>query len=158
VAACAASLFEWRAAELTEPDPRAERLLEWIQNHFAESITQAQAAVEVKMSPPAFSRWFKARVGRVFQRYLNELRVAKVCARLANHQEPITQAAFKCGYNNLANFNRRFREITRLTPTEFRSQTQQTQEQSARAFLVRLGSHSAVRMPPKAPAVRRASG
>ncbi len=141
------------AADLTVADPRAERLLEWIQSRFTEPITQAQAAAEMKMSPPAFSRWFKARVGRVFQRYLNELRVAKVCARLAGHQEPITQAAFKCGYNNLANFNRRFREITRLTPTEFRSQTQQRQEQHAREFLVRLGTHSAVRLPPK-PAVR----
>jgi AraC-like DNA-binding protein/mannose-6-phosphate isomerase-like protein (cupin superfamily) len=131
------------------PDPRLERLLEWIQNHFAEPITQAQCAAEMKMSPQGFSRWFKFRVGRVFQRYLNELRVAKVCAQLAGQQESITQTAFKCGYNNLANFNRRFREITGLSPTEFRSQTRQMQEQHAREFLVRLGSHSAVRLPPK---------
>lgn len=137
-----------------DADPRAERLLEWIQNHFAEPVTQAQAAARVNMSPPAFSRWFKGRVGRVFQRYLNELRVAKVCARLADNQESITQAAFKCGYNNLANFNRRFRDITGLTPTEFRSQNRQMQERNAREFLIRLGSHSAVRLPPKAPANR----
>ena len=137
------------AVDLAEPDPRVERLLEWIQNHFAEPITQAQAAAELKMSAPAFSRWFKHRVGRVFQRYLNELRVAKVCARLTDQEESITQAAFKCGYNNLANFNRRFREITGFSPTEFRSQTRQRQEQSARDFLVRLGSYSAVRISPK---------
>ena len=134
------------AGDLTEPDSRVERLLEWIQNHFAEPLTQARAAAEVKMSPPAFSRWFKARVGLVFQRYLNELRVAKVCALLADQNKAITQAAFECGYNNLANFNRRFREITRLTPTEFRSQTQQMQQQHAREFLIRLGTHSAVRL------------
>lgn len=134
---------------LAEADLRLEHVLEWIQRHFAEPITQAQAATEAKMSPPAFSRWFKAHVGLVFQRYLNELRVAKVCARLADHQENITQAAFQCGYNNLANFNRRFREITGLTPTEFRSQTRQMQEQSARKVLIRLGSHGAVRIPPR---------
>ncbi len=138
------------AGDLTDPDQRVERLLEWIQDHFAEPITQAHAAAGVKMSPPAFSRWFKSRVGRVFQRYLNELRVAKVCALLAGQKIAITQAAFQCGYNNLANFNRRFREITRLTPTEFRSQTQQMQEQHAREFLIRLGTHGAVRLGPKA--------
>jgi AraC-like DNA-binding protein len=140
------------SAGSTATDPRTEHLLEWIQNHFAEPITQAQAAARVKMSPQAFSRWFKARVGRVFQRYLNELRVAKVCARLVGRQDSVSQAAFNCGYNNLANFNRRFREITGLTPKEFRSQTQQTQERNAREFLIRLGSHSAVRIPPKTPA------
>ena len=134
--------------DLAAPDPRLERLLEWIQHRFAEPITQSESAAEVRMSPPAFSRWFKRRVGRVFQRYLNELRVAKVCARLADHQENITEAAFKCGYNSLANFNRRFREITGLTPTEFRSQTRQMQEQHAREFLVRMGSHSAVKISP----------
>ncbi|HXI70029.1 MAG TPA: AraC family transcriptional regulator [Verrucomicrobiae bacterium] len=133
-----------------ESDPRVEQLLEWVQTHFAEPITQAQAAAEVKMSPAAFSRWFKVRVGRVFQRYLNELRVAKVCGQLTDSEEGITQAAFKCGYNNLANFNRRFREITGLTPTKFRSQTQQMQEQNARNFLIRLGANSAVRISPKA--------
>lgn len=137
------------AGTLTQADPRVERLLEWIHNHFAEPITQAQAGAEVKMSPPAFSRWFKARVGRVFQKYLNELRVAKVCALLADQQNTITLAAYQCGYNNLANFNRRFREITGLTPKEFRSQTQQMQEQHAREFLIRLGTHGAIRLSTK---------
>ena len=134
-----------------------EHVLEWIQNHFADPITQAQAAAEMKMSPAAFSRWFKGRVGRVFQRYLNELRVAKVCGHLADSEENITQAAFKCVYNTLANFNRLFREITGLTPTDFRSQTQQMQEQNARNFLVRLGANSAIRISPKAPIGRLAA-
>lgn len=142
--------------DLAGPDPRLEHLLEWIQDHFAEPITQAQCAAQMKMSPQGFSRWFKLRVGRVFQRYMNELRVAKICAQLVDQHESITQTAFKCGYNNLANFNRRFREITGLSPTEFRSQTRQMQEQRAREFLVRLGSHSAVRISPKAPARSRA--
>ena len=137
-----------------ETDPRLEHLLAWIQTHFAEPITQAQAAAEVKMSPAAFSRWFKSRVGRVFQDYLNELRVAKVCGQLTESDENITQVAFKCGYNNLANFNRRFREITGLTPKIFRSQTKQMQEQNARNFLVRLGANSAIRISPKAPVSR----
>lgn len=130
-------------------DPRLEHLLNWIQKYFAEPITQAQAAAEVKMSPASFSRWFKLRNGCVFHRYLNGLRVAKVCAHLSHEDEHITQTAFRCGYSNLANFNRRFREITGLTPTEFRSHTRQEREQKARQFLTRLGTLSAIRLPPK---------
>ena len=73
------------------------------------------------MSPSAFSRWFKARVGCVFHRYLNEMRVAMVCAKLSGGEGNITETAFQCGYGNLANFNRRFREITGFTPRNFGS-------------------------------------
>jgi AraC-like DNA-binding protein/mannose-6-phosphate isomerase-like protein (cupin superfamily) len=127
-------------------DPRLELLLQWIQGQISGSITQAQAAGEVKMGPAAFSRWFKASVGRVFQRHVNELRVAKVCALLAGGEKSITEAAFKCGYNNLANFNRRFRELTGMTPSMFRNQTRLRQEESARKALICMGAHGAVRI------------
>jgi AraC-like DNA-binding protein len=132
----------------TERDPRLDQVLAWIQRRVAEPITQEQAATEVGMSQAAFSRWFKRCVGRVFHRHLNELRVAMVCARLANGQETITEAAFHSGYNNLANFNRRFREITGFTPSEFRLRTRRMQQDSATAFVMRLGRNGAIRATP----------
>ncbi len=41
------------------------------------------------MSAATFSRWFKQHVGRTFQRYVNEVRVARVCANLAYREENI---------------------------------------------------------------------
>ena len=139
----------------TERDPRLQQVLEWIQRRAAEPITQQQAAAEAGMSPAAFSRWFKSRVGCVFHRHLNGLRVAMVCARLCSGQEGITETAFECGYNNLANFNRRFREITGLTPSEFRLQARRMQQASAATFVMRLGQDGAVRVTPIAVAPRK---
>jgi AraC-like DNA-binding protein len=133
-----------------ERDPRLDQILEWIQRRAAEPITQEQAAAEVGMSPAAFSRWFKRCVGHVFHQHLNELRVAMVCARLASGQESITEAAFHSGYNNLANFNRRFRDITGFTPSEFRLRTLRMQQDSGKAFIMRLGRSGAVRVTPMA--------
>lgn len=147
---------------VSDPDPRLHTVLDWLEHHIALPVSQSTAAAEVNMSAAVFSRWFKQRVGCTFQRYLNELRVARVCAWLVNGPESITEAAFGCGYNNLANFNRRFREITGLTPTEFRSQTRQMQECSLHKFLMRLGRHEAVRVAPDArglsPALPTAAG
>jgi transcriptional regulator GlxA family with amidase domain len=54
-------------------------------------------------------------------RYVNELRVARACRRLTETDEPIASIAFEAGFGNLANFNRRFKEIKGSRPREFRS-------------------------------------
>ena len=138
--------------EASDPDPRLHAVLDWLDQHIVLPVYESAAAAEANMSAAVFSRWFKQRVGCTFQRYVNELRVARVCMWLANGVESITQVAFECGYNSLANFNRRFREITGLSPTEFRSQTRQMQELSLHASLIRLAawgrSRGAVRAGP----------
>jgi AraC-like DNA-binding protein/quercetin dioxygenase-like cupin family protein len=134
--------------EASDPDSRLRTVLDWLEQHIALPVSESAAAAAANMSAAAFSRWFKQRVGCTFERYLNELRVARVCARLVNGPESITEAAFGCGYNSLANFNRRFRELTGLSPTEFRSQTRQMQEGSLHRFLIRLGRPGAIRVVP----------
>ncbi|MCX6875908.1 MAG: AraC family transcriptional regulator [Verrucomicrobia bacterium] len=116
------SLHATEDALAARPNPRLEELLDWIGRSLGEPITQHQAAARLKMSPTAFSRWFKTQIGSVFQRHLNEMRIARVCAHLARGDASVTAAAFASGFNNLANFNRRFQEITGLTPSAFRKQ------------------------------------
>ena len=99
-----------------------EDLLQWIESHSGDPITQNQAAARMRMSPASFSRWFKSNMGCVFNRYLNHIRITKVCAEIARRDLSITEAAYHAGYQNLSNFNRRFREVTGVTPRAFRSQ------------------------------------
>jgi AraC-like DNA-binding protein len=127
-------------------DARLVEVLNLIRQRASESLTQADCARATRMSPPAFSRWFKAQTGRTFQCYLNELRVANVCACLATGKANTTQAAFACGYANLANFYRRFRHVTGLSPREFSSLTRHAREQRVRELIIRHGLHSAVRV------------
>jgi AraC-like DNA-binding protein len=106
----------------TMTNSRLQELLGWIEQRVAEPLTQGQVASHLRMSPSAFSRWFKQQMGCVFQRYLSELRVARACALLTSSSTSITEAAFQSGFNNLSNFNRRFQEVTGLTPRQFRRQ------------------------------------
>lgn len=104
-------------------DQRLHRVLNLIEERLHDRLSQADLAGEVDMPSAAFSRWFKQHMGRTFQRYVNEVRVARVCAHLAQREENnITEVAMNCGYHNLANFNRRFREIRGVTPKSFRTQ------------------------------------
>jgi AraC-like DNA-binding protein/quercetin dioxygenase-like cupin family protein len=160
--------YEYLNAEHTdengrEANPRMQRVLKWVHHRVGEPITQAQAARQVDMSPASFSRWFKTGTGRTFQVYLNELRIAQVCGRLAADQERITDIAYACGYSNLANFNRRFLQVVGITPTEFRSRSRSVERDSARSFILRLGQHGAIRLdpgtcPPRSAFARSAAG
>ena len=99
-----------------------EDLLEWLDLNLGDPLTQQDAAMRLRMSPAAFSRWFKANMGCAFTRYLNNIRVARVCAGIAHRNLSITEAAYQAGYNNLSNFNRRFLEVTGMNPRAFRAQ------------------------------------
>lgn len=132
--------------ESAEPDLRLNHVLKWIEQNLAMPFTEEQAAAEVGLPPAAFSRWFKARVGCVFRRYVNDLRVAKTCAMLAAGNEGVSEVAFLCGYGSLANFNRRFKEITGMAPTKFRRNLRLMCQQHSHPFVMRLGRNGAVRV------------
>jgi AraC-like DNA-binding protein len=102
-------------------DPRLQKVLAWIESRAATpELTQARAAACIGMSPQAFCRFFREKTGRPFNRYVNEVRIARACGELLNHGGSISEIAFSAGFNNLANFNRRFREIVGITPREYR--------------------------------------
>jgi AraC-like DNA-binding protein len=102
-------------------DPRLQKVLAWIEAQAAlPELTQAHAAACIGMSPQAFCRFFREKTGRPFNRYVNEVRIARACGELSNHGGSISEIAFGAGFNNLANFNRRFREIVGITPREYR--------------------------------------
>jgi AraC-like DNA-binding protein len=102
---------------------RLDEVLAWLRRHRADPITLARAALVAKMSPKSFCRFFKANTGKTLVEYLHELRVGQVSRQLLETNRPISEIALECGFNNLSNFNRRFRELKGMTPREFRRRT-----------------------------------
>lgn len=100
---------------------RIDRVIRHLQKHKAESIELAAVADLAGMSPKSFSRFFKQYTGKTLIRYVNELRVGEACKRLLETREPVTEIAYEVGFNNLSNFNRRFRELKGMSPREFRA-------------------------------------
>ena len=100
---------------------RVSRACEYIQQRYEEDITQAGAAAHVAMSPSAFSRMFRAATGLTFTAFLTGVRISEACRRLLETDDTVSQIAFRCGFNNLSNFNRRFLAARGLTPREYRN-------------------------------------
>ncbi len=105
---------------------RMQRVTNFINRHLEEPIDRDQVAAEAHLSPGAFSRFFKLRTGKTLPEYVNALRIGRACEMLAEDRAKITDIAMECGFRNLANFNRRFRDLTKLSPRQYRERFRET--------------------------------
>jgi AraC-like DNA-binding protein len=105
---------------------RMQRVCRYLDTHLTQPLDREQAAAVAHLSPGAFSRFFKARTGKTLPEYVNALRVGRACALLAEDKWKVTDVAMECGFRNLANFNRQFRALTRLSPREYRLRFRET--------------------------------
>ncbi len=99
---------------------RVEKVMEYLNNNFDKSLTLGEAAKVAAMSEVAFSRFFKLRTGQTFIDTLNEIRLGHASRMLIDTTHSVTEVAFKCGFNNISNFNRIFKKKKDYTPKEFR--------------------------------------
>ncbi|MCE5340590.1 MAG: AraC family transcriptional regulator [Planctomycetaceae bacterium] len=106
----------------SEQSNRIDKVLEYLSKNYGEEINLTEVADSVHMSVSAFSRFFKRTTGKNYVNYLNELRINSACALLIETDMSILEICFKSGFQSLANFNRRFRQIKKMCPKEFRSQ------------------------------------
>ena len=101
---------------------RFERALAFIDTHADDdSLYLTQVARAVHLTPAAFSRFFQRMAGVSFVDHVNALRIGRAARLLSESDRPVSEIAFACGFGNLANFNRRFREQKAMSPRAFRA-------------------------------------
>ena len=61
--------------------------------------------------------------------YLLRLRLNAACTLLKNSTTSILEIAQRCGYNNLSNFNRQFKERFGVSPRDYRNGRPEPQRQ-----------------------------
>jgi AraC-like DNA-binding protein len=100
---------------------RIEKVFEYMNAHYSRPITLAEVAKVANMPETSFSRFIKKRIGNTFIDSLNEIRLGHATRMLIDTTHSVTEVAYKCGFNNMSNFNRTFKKRKGCTPKEFRS-------------------------------------
>ncbi|MGL1903689.1 MAG: AraC family transcriptional regulator [Fibrobacterales bacterium] len=96
------------------------RLINHLNEHFADKISVNEMARFINLSPSHFSRTFKDETGETPADFLINLRVQKAKKYLLHHDCTITDVAYNCGFSSSAYFTTCFTERAGATPSQFR--------------------------------------
>lgn len=100
---------------------KIQEVMDYISLHYGEACTLKDAAKLAHMTPTWFSAFFKRASGCGFVDCLNRVRIEAACERLRDTDAKIITVANECGFANTAHFNRMFRRLKSMTPSEFRN-------------------------------------
>lgn len=99
---------------------RIQTIHEYFMNHYRDEIDLTQIASLVSMAEGSLCRFFKMQMGMTIFEYLNKIKVDFACKLLMNKEISVTEVAYDSGFNNLSHFNKQFKKVTNLQPTEYR--------------------------------------
>jgi AraC-like DNA-binding protein len=97
-------------------------IVDRITGDVAHPLLAGDVAADLGMSESRFSRFFRRATGNTFTDFVNLVRVNRACQLLMETDRQVTRICYDVGFHNVANFNRRFRDIKGMTPSEFRLQ------------------------------------
>jgi YesN/AraC family two-component response regulator len=98
---------------------KINKVYEYVFKNFASGIELEKVAGVISLSPAAFCRFFKEKTSRTLFDYVKEVRVGYAAKLLLEKKYSISEICYKSGYNNLSTFNKQFREIKDMTPSDF---------------------------------------
>jgi len=100
---------------------RMSDVFEYSINNFQKEIKLDTIAAEAAMTKNAFCKYFKKRTNKTYITFLNEIRIEEASKLLlTNEDHSVAQVAESCGFKNISNFNRKFKQIKEKTPSEFK--------------------------------------
>jgi AraC-like DNA-binding protein len=98
---------------------RLNRIYNYTFHHFSGEITVEEVASAAHISRNYFCRYFKKWSGKTYWRFLLEVRIGYACRLLVEDKLTVSEICYRCGFNNLSNFNRQFKSLMQTTPVAF---------------------------------------
>lgn len=99
---------------------KMERVISYLNKRYTQPVSLNEIASFTAMNPAAFCRYFKEHTGKTFKQYILEMRIGYACKLLAADRLNISQISLECGFESITPFNRSFKKITGLTPTQYK--------------------------------------
>ena len=100
---------------------RINRIVQFVEKNYNRKISLEDVGEQVGMSASSVSRFFKKRTRHNFWDYLNGFRIDRAAQMMIETEHTISEISYACGFNNISNFNRVFRDRIGTTPSDYRN-------------------------------------
>ena len=100
---------------------RINKIVQFVEKNYHHKISLEDVGELVGMSASSVSRFFKQRTRHNFWDYLNGFRIDRAAQMMIETEHTISEISYACGFNNISNFNRVFRERIGTTPSDYRN-------------------------------------
>jgi len=94
--------------------------IDYINGNYDQQIALADIAKQVHLSVSRLAHLFKEQMGITLIDYLTNVRITHAKRLLLTTEHSCTTICFEVGYNNQSYFTRTFKEISGMTPRQFR--------------------------------------
>ncbi|SFR68474.1 AraC family transcriptional regulator [Maribacter stanieri] len=99
---------------------RLQEIFDFVLKNFQQSISLDEISKMAFMTPNAFCKFFKQRTNKTFFQFLIELRIEHACQLLSSKKElNINLVSDMSGFNSISNFNKKFKKLKGITPTQY---------------------------------------
>lgn len=115
------SSSSYAKVNIEDDSRRILKVKKYINDNYMYDLRLKTLADLAYMSESAFCRFFKLHTGRKLSEYIMDIRLGHATRMLVDTTETVAEISFKCGYNNMSNFNRIFKRKKGYSPTEFRN-------------------------------------
>jgi AraC-like DNA-binding protein len=114
--------FQWDPS--LPQNNRLKKIYEYVFFNFRGEIRLNEVSSLVGITEGAFCAFFKKNTKKTFSSFIKDVRIGYACKLLKQDADkPISEVCYESGYNNFANFNRQFKEITGVSPKDYRTRT-----------------------------------
>ena len=105
---------------------RINKIVQFVEKNYHHKISLEDVGELVGMSASSVSRFFKQRTRHNFWDYLNGFRIDRAAQMMIETEHTISEISYACGFNNISNFNRVFRERIGTTPSDYRNKLKES--------------------------------
>lgn len=97
-----------------------QKAVAYMEEHINQNISLDELAENINLSKFYFNRYFKKHLGMTPHQYFINMRLQNAKKLLVTTDDSIERIADACGFDNVSNFIRLFKQKTGMTPTTFR--------------------------------------
>ncbi len=107
---------------------RLNEIVNYVYANYRNDINLNDLAQQLYLSTTYLSKYIKNKMGMNFKDYVNNIRLYHVVEEIKGTEKKLTHIALDNGFPNITAFNKAFKRIYEITPSEFRENVKEKKE------------------------------